>query len=198
MCSFPFFDRDLVLELGLPHPFADEPTDDAEMWIKLEIQADQKVLEQFPQLANPPRHHHRSAETTPYRLYNGIAPLNDDSIAFIGFASCGNNFRAVECQAIWATAHLDKKLTLPPVEKRREEIAQLIAWCRRRYLSNGEQGNFLAFDTITYTDKLLRETGLSSHRQGWFRDYFVPRTSADLAGLKDEYIAKYGKDGTSS
>ena len=186
------------MKLGLPHPFADEPTDDAEMWTRLESQADQKVLEQFPQLANPPKHPHKPVKTTPYRLYNGIAPLNDDSIAFIGFANCGNYFRALECQAIWATAYLDKKLSLPPVKERREEVTRLIAWCRRRYLSNGEQGNFLSVETITYTDKLLREIGLSSHRQGWFKDYFVPRTSEDLAGLKDEYIAKYGKDRTRS
>lgn len=37
-----------------------------------------------------------------------------------------------------------------------------------------------------------RKVGLSSHLGGWFENCFVPRTTQDLAGLKDEYLAKYG------
>jgi dimethylaniline monooxygenase (N-oxide forming) len=192
--SFGFFDPELVVKLGLPHPFSDEPAEDADAWTQLEKQADQRVLEQFPQLAHPPDHPHKPVKTTPYRLYNGIAPLGDDSIAFVGYAICSNYFKGVECQAIWATAYLDKQLTLPCKDDQRAEIARLTAWCRRRYLSNGERGNFLPFESIGYMDKLLREIGLSSHRKGWFRDYFVPGTSQDFVGLKDEYAVKYGYD----
>jgi dimethylaniline monooxygenase (N-oxide forming) len=192
--SFSFFEPELVVKLGLPHPFSDERAEDAETWSQLEKQADRRVLEQFPQLANPPDHPHKPVETTPYRLYNGIASLNDESIAFVGYAICSNYFKGVECQAIWATAYLDKQLMLPCKGDQQEEIARLAAWCRRRYLSNGERGNFLPIESTCYTDKLLREIGLSSHLKGWFRDYFVPGTSQDLVGLKDEYIVKYGCD----
>ena len=68
----------------------------------------------------------------------------------------------------------------------------MIAYNKRRYLSNGKRGNFVAFESNFYLDKLLREVGLSSHLRGWFKDYFAPRTAQDLAGLKDEYLAKYG------
>jgi dimethylaniline monooxygenase (N-oxide forming) len=190
--SFGFFDSELLIKLGLPYPLKDEPAEDEEAWTRLEKHADQKVLGQFPPLANPPDHYQKPIRSTPYRLYNGIASLDDDSIAFVGYMSCANYFKAVECQAIWATAYLDKQITLPPREEQQEQIALLTAFCRRRYLSNGQMGNFLPFESNCYTDKLLRELGLSSHLKGWFRDYFVPGTSQDLIGLKDEYLAKYG------
>lgn len=194
--SFGFFYPELVVELGLPHPFKTEPAADTETWTRLEKQADPRVTEQFPQLAHPPKHPHRPVRTTPYRLYNGIAPLADDcSIAVVGYVGCANYFRAVECQAIWATAHLDRQLKSPSFEERQEDIARPNAWCRRRYLSNGQLGNFLPFESTGYTDKLLRELGLTSHLKGWFKDYFVPGTSQDLVGLKEEYIAKYDQDG---
>lgn len=192
--SFGFFSPELAVKLGLPHPFQNEPAEDAETWTQLEKEADQRVLQEFPQLVNPPNHPSKPVSTTPYRLYNGIAPLDDDSIAFIGCVSCANYFRGVECQAIWATAFLDKQLTLPSKQDQQEDIARMNAWCRRRYLSNGVRGNFLSVESTGYTDKLLREIGLSSHLKGWFRDYFVPGTSQDLVGLKDEYMTKYGHD----
>jgi dimethylaniline monooxygenase (N-oxide forming) len=195
--SFPFFDSDLNLKLGLPHPLKNEPAESAETWTHLEKQADQIILEKFSQLAKPPNHPRKPIQTTPYRLYNGIAPLSDDdnSIAFLGYVNCANYFRAVECQAVWATAYLDKHLTLPSTEAQQAEIARLTAFCRRRYLSNGQLGNFLPFESTAYLDKLLREVGLASHLKGWFWDYFWPGKAQDLVGLKDEYVAKYGQDG---
>ena len=195
--SFDFFEPDELVRLGLPHPFAVEPSVEAEKWQTLEKHADQEVLQQFPILRDPPKHPHRYFHETPYRLYNGIAPLTDDSIAFIGYFSVANYFRGVECQAIWVTAFLDKQLTLPSVEDREKDIARVIAWCKRRYLSNGERGNFIPFDVNFYADKLLREVGLSTHLKSWFRNYFIPGTSQDFAGLKSEYIAKYS-DGNGS
>ncbi|KAL2036379.1 hypothetical protein N7G274_010900 [Stereocaulon virgatum] len=190
--SFGFFESADLLRLGLPHPLVDDPAEEAALWARLQEQADHEILHKYPILAHPPDHPHKSIRTTPYRLYNGIAPLSDESIAFVGYTLVANYFRGVECQAIWATAYLDKKLKLPSVEDRQAEVARLIAWCKRRYLSNGERGNFVAFESNFYTDKLLLEAGLSSHLKGWFRDYFVPGIAQDMAGLKHEYIAKYG------
>lgn len=189
--SFGFFDTATAVELGIPHDFKDEISEDSEHWSGLVKAADEEVVKRFPMLASPPDHARRLPRTTPYRLYNCIAPLHDNSIAFIGYAICANYFKAVECQAIWATAFLDHKLKLPSVEVQQREVAKLIAGCRRRYLSNGELGNFIPFESTSYTDRLLQELGLSSHRRGFLRDYFFPADSQDFVGLKDEYIAKY-------
>ena len=191
--SFDFFEPDHLVQLGLPHSYKDEPSKESDFWTHLEKQAESEIVEKFPILANPPQEYpQKDFQTTPYRLYNGIASLNDDSIAFIGYFLYTNYFKGVECQAIWATAFLDKKITLPPLKDSQIEIARMIAWNKRRYLSNGQRGNFVAFESDFYLDKLLREVGLSSHLKGWFKNYFVPGTAQDLAGLKDEYLAKYG------
>lgn len=194
LSSFDYFDSDLLVHLGLPHSLKDEPAEDAETWSGLEKQADLEILDQFPLLAIPPEHPRKPIQKTPFRLYNGIAPLRDDSIAFIGYVILSNYFPGVECQAIWATAYLDKHLALPSLKNMQAEVARVNTFCRRRYLSSSELGNYLPFESIRYTDKLLREAGFSSHRNGWFKDNFVPSTSRYLAGLKNEYIAKYGSD----
>lgn len=190
--SFDFFEPDHLVQLGVPHLHKYEPSEESERWARLEQHADPEILKQFPMLADPPEHLHRPSSTTPYRLYNGIAPLEDESIVFIGYALVTNYFQGVECQAIWATAFLDRNITLPSLEDKQAEVAKMIAYNKRRYLSSGERSNFLAFESNFYLDKLLREVGLSSHLGGWFKHYFVPRTAQDLAGLKDEYLAKYG------
>ncbi|KAL8908199.1 MAG: hypothetical protein Q9171_005552 [Xanthocarpia ochracea] len=190
--SFDFFDPEETLRLGLPHKFEEEKSEDLAEWARYEQAADSKILADFPMLAEAPEHFQKSPETTPYRLYNGIAPLSDTSIAFVGFTSVANYFRGVECQAIWATAYLDGKLALPSLEVQKERVARTVAWSKRRYLSNGELGNFFPFESNFYLDGLLEEVGLKSHLKGWFSYYFVPSKAQDLAGLKDEYITKYG------
>ena len=194
--SLQFFSREQLVEFGLPHAHSDESVPEQEIWAKLDAAADETVLSRFPKLANPPPHYHKEINKTPYRLYNLIAPLSDmdtsHSIVFIGHILVGNYFRGVEAQSVWATAYLDKKLILPDAEERQKEVALFTAWCRRRYLSNGERGNWITFELVGYTDKLLEQVGLKSHRKGWFKDYFEPCKQSDFKGLKDEYLAKYG------
>ncbi|KAL8869774.1 MAG: hypothetical protein Q9174_004019, partial [Haloplaca sp. 1 TL-2023] len=185
--SLDFFDQVTLAELGIPQPLENYPPEQAEMWDALEKEADRTVLERFPILANPPTYHHTPVKHTPYRLYNGIAPLQDNSIAFVGHVLVPNYFRIAECQAIWATAYLDNKITLPPLERRRKEVALFVAWCRRRYLSNGERGHWMASEQTRYTDRLFQQIGLSSHRRFWLWDAFFPSSRKDLFRVRDEY-----------
>ncbi|KAL9002554.1 MAG: hypothetical protein Q9180_009963, partial [Flavoplaca navasiana] len=134
--SFDFFSVDDLIRLGLPHKLEDEPPEITKPWDQMVQQADREVLDRFPILAEPPKHHHKASQTTPYRLYKGIAPLNDSTIAFVGYFNVGNFFKGAECQAIWATAFLDGNLQLPSIDSRQLTIARHIAWCKRRYLSN--------------------------------------------------------------
>ena len=112
--SFPFISTELATELGLPH-HSDSSADDKH-WAQLEQEADADVLTKLPSLATPPEHSHRSRQTTPFRLYKGIAPLcdaSDHSIAFLGFIYVANYIKGAECQAIWADAYLNNNLFLP-------------------------------------------------------------------------------------
>lgn len=191
--SLGFFDKDLLVQLDLPHESQDEDEAHREKWANLEKEADKKVIERFPLLAEPPAHPRKPRATTPYRLYRGIAPVADDSIAFIGHVLVGNYFSVTEAQAIWITAYLDKKLALPAVAEREEDISLFTSWCRRRYLSNGENGNHMTFEFVVYVDQLLQDVGLSSNRQnGWFKNWFSPCMARDMAGLRGEYLSKFG------
>ena len=192
--SLSFFDQDMLAALGIPQPLEEYPAEESKAWEALERNADRQVLDRFPLLANPPKHYHTPVTHTPYRLYNGIGPLNDNSIAFVGHVLVANYFRVAECQAIWATAYLDGKANLPPLEQRRKEVAFFVAWCRRRYLSNGDRGHWLSADQTGYTDALFRQLGLSSHRGFWLWDSFLPNKAQDLRSLRAEYITKYGQD----
>ncbi|KAL8947214.1 MAG: hypothetical protein Q9222_006480 [Ikaeria aurantiellina] len=192
--SLSFFDKDLAAEMGIPQPVNTYPQEKAEKWNRLEKAADQEVLDRFPLLADPPEHYHTLVTHTPYRLYSGIAPLEDNSIAFVGHVLIANYFRVSECQAIWATAFLDGKIKLPSLEERQKDVAIFLAWCRRRYLSNGDRGHWMSAEQTGYTDRLFHQVGLSSHRRFWLWDSFAPSSNKDLFRVRAEYIKKHGRD----
>jgi len=199
--SIQFLSDEQRRRFGLPHSSIEEPKEDKNNWAELEAAADVEVIATFPQLANPPAHYEKLPTSTPYRLYRHIVPVTklgdpelNRSIVFIGHVGVGNYFPVVECQAMWATAYLDGKLNLPSIEAQEKDVALFTTWCRRRYLSGGHEGNNMTFELIGYTDTLLADMGLSSHRKGWFKDLFVPCWASDFAGLKAEFVEKYGYD----
>ena len=57
----------------------------------------------------------------------------------------------------------------------------------------GWLGNVIDFEMVSYTDKLLAELGLSSHRYkgSWWADLTDPCLASDYAGIIDEYRNKY-------
>ena len=113
-------------------------------------------------------------------------------IVFLGHIVIGNNFRAAECQALWAVAYLDGQLSLPFNEDMEREVAMSVAWCRRRYPSKGELGHWLYFDLVPYTDALLQQLGLESHRKkGRAKDLLTPCVAEDLKDLSSELKLKY-------
>jgi hypothetical protein len=98
---FPFFSEADCIKLGLPHDRGSEYPDETEEWERLEKEAEEEVLTQYPVLAHPPGipKHFGDIDmaTTSYRLYHGVGPLNKDcSIAFVGFAIHPNMFEAAE------------------------------------------------------------------------------------------------------
>lgn len=197
--NYPFFSPSLAESLGLPHPVpeAASSNSESELWESLLTQADNLVLSRFPQLAHPPPHHRRPSPTTTAKLYNGIAPLDSNhtsSIVFLGHVDISNSFRAAEAQAIWSTAYLSGHMTLPALAEMQQRVAYMNAFSRRRYPSHGQTGSCIFFELIWYTDYLLAEVGLKSHRPRWWtRAYWVePCLARDFAGVREEYRRKFG------
>jgi len=187
--NYPFFSQDMVQSLGLPYPLL---VNEIDPWTDLLRIADSRVISNFPQLANPPPYVKPDILTTTSKLYKGMVPLEDRTIVCLGYVDISNSFRAAEAQAIWATAYLDRSIVLPPLEQLKEEVAYMNAFSRRRYPSHGQKGDCIFFELIWYTDDLLNDVGLTSHRKGWWSDWFKPCLAADFKEVKEEYRKKYG------
>ena len=178
--SLEFLEDKESVELGLPMPLDKEPKDVCKHWEKLVQDADHGICTKFPVLANPPKHPHQTIDTTTYRLYQGMAPVQDNSILFLNHVNTANKFLAAGAQAMWAVAYFDKQITLPSKEDMERSIATWVAFSRRRYLSQGEQGNAINFESITYTDALLAEMSLTAHKKRWWDHWFTPFRPEDL------------------
>ena len=191
---YPFLSSKQEYDLGLPHEPCEDPEGESQKWKDLMELADHQIVAQYPILACPPPGCKpvADADLTPARLYQGVASLTDDSIVFLGRAKMSNNFRRAEAQAIWATAYWDGYIKLPPSQEAQREVAYMNAFSRRRYPSRGVDGLNFHTDLVWYTDRLLCEAGLRSHRKGWWDDWDEPCLASDFKDCKDEYLTKYG------
>ena len=96
---------------------------------------------------------------------------------------------------------MDGAHALPSPDEMEKQIAFSNAWCTRRYPQHGELGNALDSEMVGYTDHLLGELGLSSHRRnddhiwaGWWSSWVDPCCAVMYAGLIDEYRARYMRE----
>ncbi|KAF2678473.1 putative dimethylaniline monooxygenase [Lentithecium fluviatile CBS 122367] len=200
--SYTHLDDATACSLGLPVPKSLQSAQYSSKWSDLDSTAEVRVLRRFPVLAHPPPHHSTPTSLTPFRLYRGMLPPSDHSIIFIGKVMLGNHFRTAEVQALWALAVFEGTLGLPSEEAMDRDIADTVAWCRKRYLGKGQLGNWFWFDMVPYTDTLLEQLGLGSHREqkGWraLGDWWRPCFARDLRGLIQEYTGKYHQSGDTS
>lgn len=189
---YPFLSCEQTLKLGLPHHLPNDLSQEERLWSNLMEAADQQILSQHPILAKPPSDCASTGNMTPARLFQGIAPLTDPSIVFLGRCRTSANFLLAEAQAIWTTAYWNGHITLPLTEQARRDVAYMNAFSRRRYPTRGGDGVNFQRDLLWYTDTLLSEAGLTSHRKEWWNDPDAPLFASDLKDCRDEYIAKYG------
>jgi hypothetical protein len=98
------FSPTLRQHLGIPFAKDIEPTSSATKWAQLEADADKTVLSRFHILCNPPSHTLLPENRTSYRLYRGIAPLDDPTILFLNHVTVSNKLFGAEAQAMWAVA----------------------------------------------------------------------------------------------
>lgn len=193
----PFFDIPLAIELGLSISTKNTSTDsiNSAHWKAEDQAAEAEIARRFPRLQDPPHHYSKATDLSPFRLYRNMLPTNPDKhpgILFLGHIAVGNNFRAAEVQALWAVAYLSGMLTLPTQAEMERDVALTLAWCRKRYLTKGYLGHWLYYDLVPYTDRLLEDVGLSSHRRskGRIGDFWKPCVARDLEGLLEELKGK--------
>ncbi|EMC91068.1 hypothetical protein BAUCODRAFT_126990 [Baudoinia panamericana UAMH 10762] len=205
--EFPFFSAKEAARLGLPIPLNETKLvdDERQLWRAEDSEAEKRVLARWPYLAQVLKVKANEVRATPYRLYRYTIPLHDHSIAFLGTAAVPNAYHTAVVQSLLAIAHLDGNLKLPTEAEMADDIAFVNAWSRIRYPLIGHPGNVLNFEMLSFTDIVLDQLGLSSHRlpaetrkrwTGWWQDLTQPSLAADYAGLIDEYRKKYHQSGT--
>ncbi|KAF2466351.1 flavin-binding monooxygenase-like protein-like protein [Lindgomyces ingoldianus] len=187
-----YIDPHTAYYLGLATPKSAEDLKEASKWATLETSADAEILKRYPILSNPPPCHKRSFTETPFRLYKSILPIHDRSIVFLGRMVLANHTYNAEVQSLFAIAALDNTLNLPSEADMEEEVASVRAWQKRRYPARGEAGNWFWYDIVPYTDAVLKQLGLESHRMKGVSDFFRPAVAKNLEGLVEEYRKKTG------
>lgn len=48
------------------------------------------------------------------------------------------------------------------------------------------------FELVWYTDRLMKEVGINSHRKGWWADWVEPCLACDFRHVTDEYKGMHG------
>ncbi len=186
-----FFEDSLAHDLGLSVPIGGASSKNRDSgWQTADKAADGVIAQRFPRLLYPPSHNAKVANFSPFRLHRNMIPTNArkyPGIVFLGHIVVGNNFRAAEVQALWAVAYLSGRMKPPDQGEMERSVALNLAWCRRRYLSKGQLGHWLYYDLVPYTDTLLEDIGVTSHRRkGWIGDFLKPCVAEDLEGLLEE------------
>jgi len=192
-CDMSCFDRSLLAEFGLPMAVGDLDNKYQQQWRTLDQQAEAKIETEMPMLSRKDRYRKPDTQCTPLRLYKSMLPIKDRTIVFLGKTMIAHTFPPAEVAALWAVAALDGHIAFPSDEAMREEIALVLAWSRRRYPSRGWQAMWFPWDLVPFTDMLLEQMGLVSHRgETWWSDLTAPASSRRLRGLIGEYKRKYG------
>ena len=185
--------------LGLPLDLdkeAELAEEEKQHWQDLQEETDKKVLQRWPYLATAPAFKKQPINSTPYRLYNMIVPTTSSdfnhSIAFLGIPVLPNSYHTALATTLWAIAVLDGAHKLPSQEEMEKDVAFISSWCAKRYPVDGWLGNRVEFEMVSFTDKLLKELGLDSHRkEGWWADLTDPCLAVDDKGIVGEYREKY-------
>lgn len=193
--EYSFFSLAEAARLGLPLPLGETSfvgESDCH-WSRMEAEADGRVLQRWPYLAQTTSYKQQDRNTTPYRLHNFTIPPADHSIAFLGVPMVPNSYHTAIAQTLYAIGVLDSTIALPSHAQMEEEIAFINAWCARRYPVHGWKGNVIDYEMTSFTDHLLETLALGSHRNKgrWWSDLTDPCLASDYAGLVDEYRRRY-------
>ncbi|KAK3115531.1 hypothetical protein LTR53_005026 [Teratosphaeriaceae sp. CCFEE 6253] len=201
-----FLSNDEAARLGMPIPLSDEKlvAKEKERWRSLDEQAETKVLQRWPYLKQIPNFKKHPVTSMPYRLYRYTTPVHDHSIAFLGIPLVVNSYHTAPIQSLFAIACLDGAIPLPSPQAMEEDIAFVNAWSWIRYPVHGRKGNALNTEMLSFTDRLLEQLGLSSHRlpererktwKGWWADLVDPAFAANYGRILEEYRERYVSTG---
>ncbi|KAI4232033.1 MAG: hypothetical protein LQ349_005243 [Xanthoria aureola] len=193
------FKEGLREQYGLP-----SKADHSIKWQKLDAQAEDKVNQLLPILANPPDTVVPSTERRPWRLYRrlispAMAARGDRSLFFPGQIHSVYTPLVAEFQALWGVAWMLGRLPLPGQKQMEEEVSLWNAWTGKRYLEQGRKHAYSIYDYLAYIDTLAKDLGIKTNRKSNpITEMFASYRPQDYNGLIDEYLAASAREGAIS
>ncbi|KIV94175.1 hypothetical protein PV10_01964 [Exophiala mesophila] len=165
---------------------------------ELAKQADAKVLQMFPRLANPPDFGVDAKEAEPLRLYRFMVPstmMEKRNLAFAGMVSCVTTSIVATVQAQWIVTFFDGKLDR--VAKTQQEVTDEIMlhtqWGKWRFpCGYGAKLPDMAFEGLPYINLLMNDMKLSVRRKAsLIAELTYPYIPQDFVGLSEEWKSKH-------
>lgn len=98
-------------------------------------------------------------------LYRHVLHPDWADLSFIGWASTFSNSLTSHLTALWLSRLLQGKVTLPPGERMRQEIAEMKQWKRRIMPAIGSRASMLQLHMWHFHDDLLRDMGIEPGRK---------------------------------
>jgi cation diffusion facilitator CzcD-associated flavoprotein CzcO len=96
-----------------------------------------------------------------YQLYRQILPEGVPHLTFAGYNSSLFSPLSAEAGAIWIAAYLAGTIDLPPVEERRRQVAERVAWMQERTGGKHARGTNVIPFSMHQIDETLDEAGVN-------------------------------------
>ncbi|KAH8198205.1 hypothetical protein TruAng_007632 [Truncatella angustata] len=165
---------------------------------QLNEEADRKVVQMFPILADQPKLRFEEKRGEPLRFYRFAVPpafVEKRNLAFAGMISTVGTAVCASIQGLWISMFLAGNLDR--VAKTNEEVSNEVMlhtqWGRWRYpCGYGASLPDFVFDSLPYVDLLLKDMGLNNHRKsGMIAELTSSYAPGDFAGLFQEWEEKH-------
>ncbi|MBB3190982.1 flavin-containing monooxygenase [Halomonas cerina] len=121
-----------------------------------------------------------------FRLYRHILPPGEPCMGFIGYASSGNAPLTSEISAHWLSQYFQGQLELPNRNEMDRDIDRVLEWTAKVFPDQPE-AHFIGGYIAHYTDWLLRDMGLRTHRaESVFSEYLGPFWAERYRNIAEE------------
>lgn len=128
-----------------------------------------------------------------FQLWHLILPHDVPNLTFAGYNSSFFSPLSAEVGALWIGAYLSGVIDLPPIEERRAQVAERIAWMERRTAGKHARGTNVIPFSLHNIDETLADIGLDIANSQKVKQWLLPvdpSAYADLLPQLKEKIAR--------
>ena len=104
-------------------------------------------------------------ENGDFELFRRILPHDVANLTFCGYNSSLFSTVNAEVGAVWTAAHLARRLNLPPVDQRRDQVARELAYMKARTRGKHAHGTSVIPFSIRNIDEMLADLGVPLSRR---------------------------------